>query len=307
MKTYDIVVIGGGPAGLSAGVYAGRALRSVLIIDKGDGRWAHHQVNENYLGFPDGISAKDLRANGKKQATKFGAEIVEDEITEAKTLKAGFSLKGLKETYHAKAVILACGVKDYFPSFPGSEEYIGRSLFWCLLCDGYKIRDQRVAIIGFDDEAVGTYIRLKEFTKDLVFLTNCDPTGDKISAENKELLAKHKTPLHYGSIAEVKGEDGMVKSIVLDTGEEIKTDYIFSRQGAHPHVDLAQQLGVILEGKGYVKTDVNKRTNVPYVYAAGDVTSETAHQVATAVYEGATAVIAADHDLREDLPRSAAE
>lgn len=299
MKTYDIVIIGGGPAGLSAAVYAGRALRSVLVLDKGEGRWNHFQKNENYLGFPNGITARRLREQGKKQAEKFGAEFVADEIVSAQKIENGFSLKGLKETYHAKAIILACGVKDFFPAFPGADRYIGRSLFWCLLCDGYKVQGKCVAVLGFDDEAVDTCLRLRTYTKEIVFLTNCDESGDKISDEKRALLKKAKIPMRYGSIERVKGAKGMVQEIYLDNGESVKADVIFSRQGAHPNVDLAAELCVVLEGKAYVKTDVNKRTNVPFVYAAGDITSETAHQIATAVFEGATAAISADHDLRE--------
>ncbi len=298
MAVYDVLVVGGGPAGLSAAIYAGRALRSVLVVNATEGRWNHNQVNENYLGFPKGISARRLRANGKKQAEKFGAMFAEDEIQSIEQLHDRFKVKGIKSAYSARSIILCTGVKDHFPSFQDAKKYIGRSLFWCLLCDGYKIQGKRVAVLGFDDEAVDTCLRLKGYTKDLVFLTNCDPEGDKISDEKRELLIKAKVGIHYGSIAQVKGARGMLREVVLDTGECIKADVLFSRQGASPNVDLAQQLGIILEGKGYIKTDVNKRTNIPFVYAAGDVTSETAHQIVTAAFEGATAAIAADHDLR---------
>jgi thioredoxin reductase (NADPH) len=301
MKTYDIVIIGGGPAGLSAAVYGSRALRSVLVIDNSEGRSSYNQTNENYLGFPKGIKARKLRELGKKQAEKFGAEFAKDEVVDVKKKKTGFTLKGLKGSYGARTVILAQGVTDYFPVFHGSERYVGRSLFWCLLCDGYKVQGKRVALLGFDDEAVNTLKRLKEYTKDIVFLTNCDETGDKISDVKRKELKKMRVPLHYGSIEKVTGEKEMVKEILLDTGERVKADVIFSRQGAHPNVDLASKLEVILEGKAYVKTDIDKRTNVPYVYAAGDMTSATAHQISTAVFEGATAATSADHDLREGI------
>lgn len=300
---HDVIVIGGGPAGLSAAVYAARALRSVLVIDKGEGRWNHGQVNENYLGFPKGVSARTLRAAGKKQAEKFGAEFAQDEIISVKKTKQGFTFKGSEGSYKAKSVIFAMGVKDHFPAFIGSERYIGRSLFWCLLCDGWKTRGKHVAVVGFDDEAVNTCLRLKTYTDDLVFLTNCNKGGDKMSEVKKKLLAKARISVHDGSIANVIGKRGLVNEIVLDTDERIKADVIFSRQGYFPNIELAQELGVILEGKGYVKTDINKRTNIPFVYAAGDLTSETAHQVATAVFEGATAAIAADHDLREGITK----
>lgn len=300
MAVYDVLVVGGGPAGLSAAVYAGRALRSVLVIDTSEGRWNHNQVNENYLGFPKGISARKLRANGKKQAEKFGAEFAEDSIQSIKQVKGQFKAKGLKATYAAKSVILCTGVKDHFPSFVGAEKYVGRSLFWCLLCDGYKLRGKRVAVMGFDDQAVDTCLHLRDYTKDVVFLTNCDQEGDKISDEKRALLKKAKIEITYGSIARVTGARGMLREIILDTDERIRADVLFSRQGASPNVDLAQQLGVILEGKGYIKTDVNKRTNIPFVYAAGDVTSETAHQIVTAAFEGATAAISMAHDVREE-------
>jgi thioredoxin reductase (NADPH) len=299
MAVYDVLVVGGGPAGLSAAIYAGRALRSVLVVDTVQGRWNHNQINENYLGFPRGISARKLRFNGKKQAEKFGAVFAEDAVQSIKRVKGIFKAKGMHATYAARSVILCTGVKDHFPSFQGAEKYVGRSLFWCLLCDGYKLQGKRVAVLGFDDEAVDTCLHLKDYTKDLIFLTNCDQDGDKISDHKRESLKAAKIEIRYGSIARVLGARGMLREIILDTGEQIKADVLFSRQGASPNVDLAQQLGIILEGKGYIKTDVNKRTNVPFVYAAGDVTSETAHQIIVAAAEGAGAAIAANHDLRD--------
>lgn len=304
MPQFDVLVVGGGPAGLSAAIYGSRAHRSVLVIDKKAGRWNHAQRNENYLGFPRGISARTLRLAGKAQAEKFGATYVEDEAISVKKTSKGFLVKGHKKSYRGRALILSTGVTDHFPSFIGAERYIGRSLFWCLLCDGPKLEGKRVAVLGFDDEAVDTCLRLRVYTKRLVFLTNCSENGDKISDAKKVLLKKHRIPLHSGSIASVKGSRGQVESVTLDTGETVEAEVIFSRQGYSPNVELAQALGVILEGKGYIKTDVNKRTNVPYVYAAGDVTSETSHQIVIAAAEGATAAIALDHDLREGVTSS---
>src|SRR5260221_14417402 len=123
MKIYDTIIIGGGPAGLSAAIYLGRFLRSVLVIDDGDGRSTYPQINENYLGFPDGIAAIELRKLGKRQAEKFGTEFVSDEVEHIEGEFGKFIVKA-KEEYQAKTVIIATGVTDKFPLFENSREYI---------------------------------------------------------------------------------------------------------------------------------------------------------------------------------------
>jgi len=303
MKSYDIIVIGGGPGGLSAAIYAARFMRSVLVIDKGDGRSKGKQINENYLGFPKGIAARRLGILGKQQAEKFGVTFTRDIILSSsckKTAKSqSFTLKGKEAVYRSKALIVATGVKDIFPTFPHSENFLGKSIFWCIMCDGWKIRDKKVLIVGFDDMAAKTCLRLLNFTKDISILINCKEEDISIKPSDMKELKKRKIDIHYGNIAKAKGKKGMLESVTTDTGEEIKTEYIFSKLGYKVQSDIAQELGAVIESKGFIKTDENQRTSVPFLYAAGDVTNDTSHQILTAAHQGAVAAASADEDLLE--------
>jgi thioredoxin reductase (NADPH) len=296
-NSFDSIVLGGGPAGLSAAIYLGRFDRSVLVIDKGYGRSTYYQVNDNYLGFPEGISALKLRELGKKQASRFGVFFVEDEIDDILRVKEKILVKSLKQEYTSRTLILATGVTDNFPPIKGIHEYIGRSIFWCITCDGYKTRNKRVIIIGKDNEAASTCLQFLDYTKSLIFITNCDEEQVEVSDEFKKRIYRNDIKWICGRITQIKGIKGMVGSLVLENGEEIETDLVFSMQGAIPNSFLATRLEVHVDKHGYIKTDLEQRTNIPFVYAAGDVTRNFAHQVTTAVHEGATSAQAANYDM----------
>jgi thioredoxin reductase (NADPH) len=147
-KIYDSIIIGSGPAGLSASIYLARFNRSVLSIDKEDGRSTYQQVNENYLGFIDGIHATHLRDIGKRQAEKFGAEFIYGEVEDISNKDGTFEITGELFAYKSRTLIFATGVKDLFPEIKGIEEYIGKSLFWCITCDGCKTVGKKIIVVG---------------------------------------------------------------------------------------------------------------------------------------------------------------
>ena len=148
MKLYDCIIIGGGFAGISAAIYLARFNRSVTVIDSGSGRWDTHEINENYLGFPNGIATKELRQKGIEQARRFSAEFISDTVQSIKKPSEIFICRGQENEYAAKTIILATGVVDNFPHFPNWREYVGRSLFWCITCDGYKTQNRKIVVIG---------------------------------------------------------------------------------------------------------------------------------------------------------------
>lgn len=299
MKTFDCIVIGGGPAGLSAAIYMARFNRTVLVIDAGEGRTTSAQINENYLGFPHGIPARKLSKLGKEQAQHFGAKFVADEVIKASKgpQGKGFTIKGKKGTYKSKTVIMCTGVKDTYPAFPGLFQYIGKSLFWCIICDGYKTRGKRLVIVGHDDKAVATASQFINFTRKITFLTNCDEGSDHISKKGFGVLKKAKIPVVYGSIKKIHGTHGMMEKVELDNGKILEVDFMFNKQGYTPNSTLAAQLGAVIEGEGFIKVEEEQKTTVPYLYAAGDVTSDSAHQIATAVHQGSVAATSANEDL----------
>jgi thioredoxin reductase (NADPH) len=296
---YDCIIIGGGPAGLSAAIYMARFNRTVLVVDSGHGgRWHTHEVNENYLGFPDGIHTMELRAHGVRQAEKFGTKFAVDEIKSIKKFPQGFSLRGARQ-YRGRTVILATGVVDYFPAFKHEPDYLGRSLFWCITCDGYKTGGKRVVVLGNNDDAACTAMQLKIYHPELSFVTNDPERKLKLSRKWVGRLKRSRIPIYKGSVVKAVGRRGYFKKVVLDSGEAIPTDFVFSVQPARPHTGLAKQLGVKLSRDHFVNTDLEQRTNVARFYAAGDVTRNFAHQIASAVHEGSMAAQAANYDLYE--------
>lgn len=303
-KLYDSLIIGGGPAGISAAIYLGRFNRSVLVIDaENTGRWHTHEINENYLGFPDGIPTITLRELGKKQAEKFGAVFVKDTIIETSVSQHHFVCRGATGTYQSKTLIIATGVTDNYPHFPALSECLGNSVFWCITCDGHKTIDKRVLIVGASEEALTTALQFLNYTHTITIVTNTDPGEWKISEELRARLRKHHIPVHEGKIIDVVSENGFLASVSLTNGETIPVDFLFNLQEARPNVELARQLGVATDAKGYILTENEQRTNVPRVYAAGDVTKAFAHQIVTAAHEGATAAQTANYELYHEYQK----
>lgn len=298
-RTYDCVVIGGGPAGLSAAIYLARYMRSVIVADHGSGRSTTHETNENYLGFPDGVRSTALRDLGRQQAERFGAEFIDCKIGDVSRLEGGFRAAADGIELHGRTLIFATGVRDYLPEFENQEvgDFFGKSLFWCITCDGYKVRGKRVVVVGRDDEAATTTLQFLNYTQQLTFVTNRAPGDHHVSEKKQRQLAGANIRLLEGRITNVYGDDGFMHACELDDGRRIDCEFMFSQQGARPNTLLARPLDIGLDRTGYIKVDAEQRTNVPMVFAAGDVTREYAHQIATAVHEGLTAACTANYEL----------
>jgi thioredoxin reductase (NADPH) len=294
---YDCIVVGGGPAGLSSAIYLTRFNRKTLVIDSHYGRSLYHQVNENYLGFPKGIHANKLRELGKKQAQCFGTSCVEECVEEIEKKADFFNVRTNEKIYQSKSLIFASGVTDKFPLFDDAEKCIGKSLFWCITCDGYKTKNKRVVVIGRDNEAAVTTMQFLNYTHKLTFVTNGEQ--DQVSIEEKYLHRLQKANITYmcGSIKDIVANNGKIKKIIMEDGTELVADFLFSMQGAVPNSYTAQQIGVKVNKDQYIEVDLEQRTNIPFVYAAGDVTNHFSHQIATAVHEGSMAAQAANYDL----------
>jgi thioredoxin reductase (NADPH) len=294
---YDSIIIGGGPAGLSAALYLARYNRSCLVIDHSRGRWGSHELNENYLGFPHGVRSKRLRELGRKQAARFGAKFCRAKATKAQLTEGGFLVTAGRHSLHGRTLILATGVRDKLPDIGDTEEYWGRSLFWCITCDGHKTIGSRVAVVGKTDEAAITALQFRNFTNDIVLVTNCTPDKYEMTEDGRARLDRAGIASYESPISHVEGSGGMMHSVVLADGTRLAADFMFSEQGMEPRNELAGTLGVTLSKHGFIETDADQRTNLPLVYAAGDVTRAYAHQLVTAAHEGATAGISANYDL----------
>ncbi|MCF2530380.1 NAD(P)/FAD-dependent oxidoreductase [Yinghuangia soli] len=293
----DTLIVGGGPAGLSAALYLARYNRRVLVFDTGHGRSTHHQTNRNYLGFPGGISTILLRELAREQLAHY-PEIVfaQHTITHAEgDAEAGFTVTAQGRTWHGRSLLLATGVLDHFPHFPRWESYVGRSMFWCITCDGYENRGRDILVVGHTDAAAGEAMQLHSLTDRVRLLTNS--RADDISAKFRARLDAAGIPVFHDRIKDVEGVDGRLKAVLTHGGLRLELDSLFSIQGATPETRLAQQLGVRLAPSGWIEVDTEQKTSVAGVYAAGDVTSLHSHQVTTAVHEGAQAASAANYFL----------
>ena len=246
------------------------------------------------------MRSRDLRARGCRQASRFGAEVIEGRVTSARRNGGGFVVRAGRRAFHGDAIILATGVKDRFPDLTGIERYLGVSLFWCITCDGWKARNKRVVVVGNGDDAATTALQFLNFTDSVTLLTNAAECG--VSAKKQRALSQAHVPVVESTIARVSGRGGRMREVRTASGETIPLEMIFSMQGCEPNVALAESLRVRLDG-GFIRTDIEQRTNVARVYAAGDVTKAFAHQVVTAAHEGAQAAQAANYDLYQPWQR----
>jgi thioredoxin reductase (NADPH) len=297
---FDAAIVGGGPAGLAAAINLARALRSVLVFDRPHpGRSDYPQVNHNYLGFPEGVPARELRERGTAQARRYGAQFCDSEVVAIRRAGDGFALEASGgERCRVRGVILATGVRDHWTRFPGFETFVGRSLHWCIVCDGFEMRGKQVVVAGNDDEAATMAVQMHRFTPDVTLVTNDGALGLTPLAFDR--LARRELPVVIGRIASGRARDGapgMLESLRLEDGRELPAQHLFSHQGAAPQTALARSLGVELSGGGYVTVDTEQRTSAPFVYAAGDCTRLLAHQIVTAAHEGATAAQTLNYDL----------
>ena len=303
-QEYDVLVIGGGPAGLAAALYLARYDRQVALFDAGKGRSTWHQINHNYLGFPGGVAARKLRELAYEQLAEYSqVTVLKRKIDVLERSQGRFIAQGQAGTWYGTAVIICTGVIDHYPHFEGWDEYVGRSMFWCITCDGYGCKDARVVVTGNTNQAAAEALQLQRFTHHLTVLT--DSHECYIDERFQERLKRAGIPLVHDKIVEALGREGQFEAICTKGGQRIELDQLFCQHGATPQTKLAEDVGVLLSREGYICVDSEQKTNVAGVYAAGDVTRLHSHQVSTAVHEGGTAASAANYylypsDLKDD-------
>ena len=301
MKTWDCVIVGGGPAGLSAAVYMGRFRRSTLVVDAQEGRWTYGQRNDNYLGFPGGVTARRLHRLGREQAARFGVRFRQAEVTAIARSRDGFHLRlGSRHEVQGRTVIWATGVHDLWPDCPGARRLVGKRLFTCIVCDGWRARVRPVLLLGDTDRAVSTALQFLTYTSDITLLSS---DKGRISGGCREKLAASRISFLEGAVRRVPVKDGGITSVRLDDGRELKPELMFALYGSRPKTELLRPLAVALARNGHVRTDEKNRTSVPGLFAAGDVNNKHSHQVASAVHEGAEAAQAANHALYPESQR----
>ncbi|MBE5784868.1 MAG: thioredoxin-disulfide reductase [Clostridiales bacterium] len=307
-KIYDVIVLGAGPAGLTAGLYAGRSRLSTLIIEKGQdgGQIAITNEIENYPGqMLEGESGPSLIARMTAQAEKFGVERARDSIKSVELEGEVKKLTGTKDEYLAKTVILATGA---FPRPIGCRnegEYVGKGISFCATCDAAFFEELEVYVVGGGDAAVEEAMYLTKFARKVTIIHRRDELRAAKSIQEKA-FANPKIDFLWNTVVdEVGGDEVLSKMVVKNTktGEltTIEADEddglfgLFGFIGLLPNTKLFE--GMVDMENGYVKTDDNMRTNIPGVYAAGDLRVKSLRQVVTAAADGAIAAMQAEHYL----------
>ncbi len=297
---HDLAVVGGGPAGLTAGIYAARGRVDVILLEAKPlvgGQIALTDVIENYPGFPEPLSGMELMDRMRKQAERFGLGIAVADVRNVRPEEEKYVLEGGKDEYIAKAVIVATGTENRKLGVPGEKKFWGMGVTTCATCDGPLYRDRPVAVIGGGDSAVKEAVYLTTFASKVYVVHR----RDKLRAEKiiqEEAFARKNIEFVWDTvvteiIGNEEGVTGLKVKNVKDEGEaELTVDCVFLYVGVEANTDLVKDL-VALDANGLIITDEDMRTSAPGIYAAGDCRSKTLKQVATAVGEGAAAAFSA--------------
>jgi thioredoxin reductase (NADPH) len=272
----DAIVIGKGPAGISAAIYLKRAGIDVLVIGKGYGALENSDKIENYYGFEEPISGKELIEKGIKQAENLGIEVITDEVVSIEKYE-NFIVKTLDKSFEAKTVLLATGKSRVKIDIKGFEEFKGKGISFCAVCDGFFYRNKKVAVIGNGKYAANELSELMNFTKDITLFTN----GQDLTTDN----FPDDIDIVYDKISEIYGDDKIKGLIAGNTNFDV--DGIFVALGTASASDFAMKMGVFTE-KDSIIVDEDFMTNVEGLYAAGDAIGGFL-QIAKAVSDGAHA------------------
>ncbi len=299
----DIVIIGGGPAGLTAAIYAGRGQLDTIVLERGlpGGQIAQTEEVENYPGFDQAISGPELAQRMLRQAEKFGARVLMDEVQEITREGDGFLVRAFEATYHAKAVIVATGATPRRLGVPGEDEFYGRGVSTCATCDGFFYRGKHVVVVGGGDAAVEEGGFLTKFAETVTVIHRRDELrANKVAQERA--FANPKMRFVWNTVVdEVLGEDGQVtgvrtRDVVTGATATIAADGVFIYVGHVPNTDYLR--GVVrLRDSGYVDVRDEIYTDVAGLFAAGDVSDEVYRQLSTSVGAGTRAAMAAERWL----------
>ena len=303
MADYDAIIIGAGPAGITAGIYLARAGRKAVIIEAGvpGGQVFINHAVENYPGFPQAISGAELASLMEKQAIRFGVEIKNLPISKITKLSDGnFELEAFSKKFTARAVILATGSKPKQLGVPGEEKLFGAGVSYCSTCDGMFFKGKDVVVIGGGNSALHGAEYLERICNSVTLIHRREEfRGDKILVERLKADAKVKLML-CNNVFEIVGDkkvEGLKMKCVKTAKEEfVKCDGIFIYVGYEPQNALVKDL-VKLDDYGYVITNPDMSTNLQGLYAAGDVIQKSYRQMVTAVADGCIAALSVDKFL----------
>lgn len=301
MNDFDVVVVGGSAAGLSAALVLSRARRKVLVVDSGTPRNAPAAHMHGFLS-RDGMPPADLLAVGRDEVRGYGGEILDGVVTEllphGKT--AFWVLLADGQRFSARRLLVATGLHDELPDIPGLQDRWARDVLHCPYCHGYEVRDQQLGVLGGSPEAVRYAQIVRQWANDVVFFA---PAGTLTSLDRSELVAR-AIGIVEGTVRQLQITNDHLSGVEMDDGRTVPRDALFVPPRFIPHNDLLAGLGCNLDEQGWVLTDNTGHTSVPGVWVAGNLANPRA-QVITAAGEGSTAAIALNAHLVEEEVRTA--
>ena len=285
---YDVIIIGAGPAGVSAGLYAKRANLNVLIIYKEQAGLEKAEQIENYYGFENGITGKELYETGIRQAQNLGIDIKREEVINIQMEeKNEYKIITENGTYISKAVIFATGNKKNVPKIKGIKDFEGRGVSYCAVCDGFFYRNKDVSVLGNGKYAISETNELINIANSITILTD---------GKEEPEIRSDKVKIDTRKIREVRG-DKRIEEIDFEDNTKMKTDGLFVALGVAGSAEFAKKLGIITN-KDRIVVNENMETNIPGIYACGDCTGGLL-QISKAVYEGAKAGLQAVRYLKK--------
>ena len=281
---YDVIVIGAGPAGISAALYAKRAGKNVLVLYYGESNLEKTSVIQNYYGFEDGISAKKLYADGIKQAQNIGIDVIKDEVVNIEKNENEFCVLSVDNKYLSKTLIISTGNKKNKPNIENLSNYEGKGVSYCATCDGFFYRNKNVAVIGSGNYAITEAKYLKNIVESVTILTD----GEEVQIDDFETNTK--------KLRKIYGENA-VEGVEFEDGTKLHFDGFFIALGEAGAFDFSKQMGIFTKGENIIVNE-EMETNIEGLYACGDVTGGLL-QICKAVYEGAKAGINSTKYLNE--------
>lgn len=276
---YDVIVIGSGPAGITAAIYAKRRNLSILVISNGMGALQKAEKIDNYYGFENGVSGKKLYENGIKQAKNLGIDFIEDEVINIEYINQ-FTIETVNSKYEAKAVILATGVSRNIPNIKGIKEFEGKGVSYCAVCDSFFYKGKDVAVLGDGNYAIHEFETLKPVASSVTILTNGNTMVENRDSSIEVNSKKIREFRGDTKLEEVEFEDNTIQNL----------NGVFIAMGTASSSDLARKIGARIENNNIIVNE-NMETTVPGLFACGDCTGGLL-QISKAVYEGAKAGLA---------------
>ena len=296
MNLYDVIIIGGGPAGLNAAIVLGRCRRKVLLFDHRKQRNRHSHGMHNFLTRDD-ISPAEFLKISHKELKKYGVRMLHSEVKDArKQNNEIFIVKDdNNKIYHSKKLILATGLTDNLPEVNGASQFYGKSIFHCPYCDGWEVSNKKIGVYAKTKGGVDLALTLTLWSRQITLYTDGE---NYVTKKHRELLCKKNITIVKDTIHSFEGSRSRLKNIVLNNGEKSTCDAVFFSTGYSVQCNLVEALGCTIDKNKIVITNKAQRTNITGLYVAGDA-SKDMHFVVVAAAEGAKAGVYVNKELLE--------